>query len=220
MPVFRLQLQNPTNWALWVAELKLDLSVKGPEYWQILSSKLEKPSEKKSDPYKEWKRKNTYLMETMGSRIDRDLLYHLKQTNNAADAFAHLRILCVDSTPHTDDMDSHISSVFYQPWIKLEYCIGQAPQDFVYAWNLLSKEVEGKLAIGGQAQFEQFIVAVSAHPSSAHWLRYLHDDPPYILEVTDSFLCDFVEFERKRLSRQGQLLRGKNRKGKKGDDKV
>jgi hypothetical protein len=55
MPVFRLQLQYPTNWALWVAELKLDLSVKGPEYWQILSSKLKKPSDKKSEPYKNGK---------------------------------------------------------------------------------------------------------------------------------------------------------------------
>jgi hypothetical protein len=220
MPVFRLQLHNPANWALWVAELKLDLSFKGPEYWQILSGKLEKPSDKKSDPYKEWKRKNTFLMETMGSRIGRSLLYHLKQTNNAPDAFAILRILCIDSTPHTDNMDSHITSVFYQAWVKLEYCIGQAPQDFVYAWNLLLREVEWKLAIGGQAQFEQFIVAVSAHPSSAHWLSYLREDSSCILKVTDSFLCDFVEFERKRISHEGQLLHDKNQKGKKGDDTV
>ncbi|KAJ5770168.1 uncharacterized protein N7511_002219 [Penicillium nucicola] len=205
MPVFRLQLQNSANWALWLAELRSDLLHKNDYYWEILSGGFKRPRDEKSDIYKEWKRMDIYLMETMASRIDRDLLYHLKQTSHACDAFETLCFLHSDLTPHAQNMDNHISSTFYRAWVKLEYCVGQAPQDFVYAFNLLATEVDEWCSIRSPAVFEQFLIAVSAHPSSAYWFENLRRHPCSDRQVTERFLCNFVEFEKQRISNEAKL---------------
>lgn len=142
--------------------------------------------------------------------------YHLKQANNAP-AFAKLRILCAESTPHTHDMNQLIASVIYQAWVKLEYCVGQAPQDFVYAWNLLANEADEYSNLSYQAKSEQFIVAISAHPCSIYWLGYLGYDPTLIWDETDDCLRASVEFEQNRISHEGKVLGGRRLKGIKGN---
>ncbi|KAJ6133747.1 hypothetical protein N7523_000069 [Penicillium sp. IBT 18751x] len=144
----------------------------------------------------EWEGLMFTVLDIFISCLDSDLMQHVKQTEDAFEAFKIIEKLC--GRPTLQNIAAK--------WSKLEstvYEAGQQSAEFITNWRRAYVEVDGDLgeqSLPMAIQFSMFVRAVGNHPDTTVWLQGIHEYDLKDKRLMKNVFADFGIAEDQRYS--------------------